>query len=66
MDEISAILVRKWSIAFHHPTRSTLVMLEWKDRETLNLALPPDQAVSFAEAILENYKTTPPTKRQMS
>ena len=44
MDEISAIPVGKWSIAFHHPTHSTLVMLEWKDREPLNLALPPEQA----------------------
>jgi hypothetical protein len=66
MDEISAIPVGKWSIAFHHPTHSTLVMLEWKDREPLNLALPPEQAVALAETILENYKATPPTKRQMS
>ncbi|MGE0035962.1 MAG: hypothetical protein AB7S93_10030 [Xanthobacteraceae bacterium] len=64
--DIYAIPIGKWSTAYHHPTKSTFIHFEWLDRPAMTFAIPPEQAVEFAKAILENYETPPPARDQMS
>jgi len=49
--EINAILVGKWEVA--RVGRHALIRFPFSDRPSIVLALPHDQAVAFAEAILQ-------------
>lgn len=66
MAEFPVIPVGKWTIGFHHPTRSTVLTFEWTDRDAVNYAIPPDQAEELAKQILVNYQSAPPTRDRLS
>jgi hypothetical protein len=62
--QVSAILAGRWKIALADSpseARPTILMLEFDNREPINLAFPPDQAVRIARAILDQYESPPPT-----
>ena len=64
--QVSAILVGRWKIGLADSpadARPTILMLDFNNREPINLAFPPDQAVQIARAILDQYENPPPTPK---
>ena len=67
--QVSAILVGRWKIGladFPPDARPTILMLDFDNREPINLAFPPDKAVQIARAILAQYEPTPAAKSSKS
>ena len=64
--QVSAVLVGRWKIGLADSppdARRTILMFDFDNREPINLALPPDQAVNIARAILDQYDNPPPTTK---
>ena len=60
--QVSATLVGRWKIGLADSppdARPTILMLDFDNREPINLAFPPDKAVQIARAILAQYETPP-------
>lgn len=49
-----------------HPTQSSLIRLEWTDREALTLALDPKAAGEMASVILVQDQNPPPKRDRLS
>ena len=64
--QVSATLVGRWKIGLADSppdARPTILMLDFDNREPINLAFPPDKAVQIARAILAQYENPPPTTK---
>ena len=65
MAQVTAVVVGKWSVGFSKEKNVTILMLEFTNREPINLAIDRDRAIAIARAILDQY-ANPPTPNRMN
>jgi hypothetical protein len=66
MAEIPVLKIGKWSLGYSQNLRGCVLALEFADHEPLNLAIPFDDAVQMAKAILDQQKNPPPRSDRMN
>ena len=66
MAEMTAIKVGRWNLGLIPADKTRILMLQFTDREPINLAIPSDEAIKMARAILEQENNPPPRRDQMS
>ncbi|MHC2619427.1 hypothetical protein ACVIW2_001459 [Bradyrhizobium huanghuaihaiense] len=61
---VTGILTNKWVVGLMADSpanpKPTVLIFEFDDRENINLAILPDEAVKIARAILDQYENPPP------
>ena len=65
MSQVTALVVGKWSVGISKEKNVSILMLEFTDREPINLAIDRDRAIAIARAILDQY-ANPPTPNRMN
>jgi hypothetical protein len=62
MAEIEIIQIGKWSVALERRSGGTMLRFDFADAQPLVLLVPKTEASQIAEAILNQYKTPPPSR----
>ena len=60
MTEQNAIVAKKLTLAYHHETGASILMLEFFDRTPLNVLLAKERAIELAKTICSITKTGRP------
>ena len=57
MTEPNAIVAKRLTLAYHHETSASILMLEFFDRTPLNVLLAKERAIELAKTILQQYES---------
>ncbi|MGX1323864.1 hypothetical protein AB7M17_007317 [Bradyrhizobium sp. USDA 377] len=69
MTKVDCIKVERWTVGL--PTdrddpKPTILLFDFDNRESINLAILPEEAVKIARGILEQYEHPPPPRDRYS
>jgi hypothetical protein len=62
MTEQNAIVAKKLTLAYHHETGASILMLEFFERTPLNVLLAKERAIELAKTILQHYENGAPPR----